>query len=476
MGSCYVIYILLKRLAHNNSVYIGILNKGDCMDGPDISSTPNPNAQPSFQPVSAPPPSSVPAPGQVEYDQNASTIETDKQLIEELFLAMQFPGLYPPNLIMQDLTDLIAKGDSQSIAALTSGSAIKKLEVMYEETKHDIINHIWDNFIKSVRELEELSKEAYIKKWVEEVAKDGPKSSTEYFAFLLALSSSQRAEELSSNGDQGQSALSVQFKTLFNQWFSIPSDDSIAASHNSTTARDAIDPSFKIGALASNLDVMSEAIALVGVIGVPQLSVSPLADALSAVGPNSGLPVDSQAAAALIAALLYNGARNRADVETLEKAASQGRPPQDIDFAANFARIILTIVSHGLEGETSASKEQSGQHQLIRLMLSVMALNLLYRAGYGGMEGSKEFAALLEKGGTDNIDPAIKPTIDQLVARIKEFLPTDEPARSQMIASLSEYIDSKDSTESMLSTSRMFAAALGARPDIFGGRLGATSA
>nr|MBA3815978.1 hypothetical protein [Parachlamydiaceae bacterium] len=79
-------------------------------------------------------------------------------------------------------------------------------------------------------------------------------------------------------------------------------------------------------------------------------------------------------------------------------------------------------------------------------------------------------------GGTDDIDPAIKPTIDRLLAQIKNFLPTDEPRLSQTMASLSEYIDSKDSTESMLSTSRMFAASLNARPDILGGRLGATSA
>lgn len=453
-----------------------MLNKGDPMDGPDISSTPNPNAQPSFQPISAPP-TNAPAPGQVEYDQNASTIaKTDQKLLEELFLAMQFPGLFPPSMIMKDFTDIMATGDSKSIAALSSSSAITKLEIGYEQAKNDIISSIWENFAKGVQEMEELSKQAYIKKWVQEVAKEGPKSSTEYFAYLLALSASSRAEELDDHKDHGQSALSVQFKTSFDQWFHVPDPSSTVISGASVVNKDAIDPTFKAGALASNLDVVTGAIALVTVTGASQFSVSPLADALTAVGPNSGLPADTQAAGALIAALLYGGARNQADVETLEKAAATGQPPQDMDFALNFAKNILAIVSHNLEGETAASKEQPGQHQMIRLMLSVMALNLVYRAGYGGMEGSKEFAALLEKGGTDNIDPAIKPTIDRLVAHIKNFLPTDEPSRSQMIASLSEYIDSKDSTESMLATSRMFAASLDARPDIFGGRLGATSA
>lgn len=438
------------------------------MDGPDISSTPNPNAQTNYQPVSAPP-SNPPTPGQVEYDQNASTIQkTDQQLLEELFLAMQFPGLYPPNMI-KDFAEIVSTGGTQSIDGINNGAAIAHLQMAYEQTKHDIISSIWESFAKSVQELEQLSKEAYIKKWVLEVAKDGPKSSTEYFAYLLALSASNRAEELSKSGDTGQSALSVQFKTSFDQWFNIPGNEAVV-----TTG--AIDPSFKIGTLASNLDVMDQAIALVGVFGVPQMSVSPLADALTAVGPNSGLPVDTQAAGALIAALLYTGARNKADVETLEDAASKVQPPQDMDFALNFAKNILAIVSHNLEGESTASKDQAGQHQMIRLMLSVMALNLVYRAGYGGMEGTKEFAALLEKGGTDNIDSAIKPTIDRLIEQIKNFLPSDEPARSQMISSLSEYIDSKDSTESMLSTSRMFAASLNARPDIYGGRLGATSA
>lgn len=439
------------------------------MDGPDISSTPNPNAQPNFQTVDAPPSGAL-APGQVEYDQNASTIEkTDQQLLEELFLSMQFPGLYPPSMSMQDLSDVIATGNSRSISALADSGAITKMNMAYEQTKSDIISSIWESFAKSVQELEKLSKEAYIKKWIEDVGKEGPKSGAEYFAYLLALSSSRRAEELSKDGDQGQSALYAQFNASFNQWFSMPSA-------GSTVVDRTLDPSFKVGALASNADIVSEAIALVGFAGASQLSVSPLADALTAVGPNSGLPADGQAAASLIAALLYSGARNKADVETLEEAAGKGQPPKDLDFAVNFARNILAIVSQRLDGEDSVGKERAGHNQMIRLMLSVMALNLVYRAGYGGMEGSKEFAALLEEGGTNDIDLALKPTIDRLIAQIKNFLPSDEPNRFQTIASLSEYIDSKDSTESMLATSRMFAASLNVRPDIFGGRLGATSA
>lgn len=448
------------------------------MDGPDINNTPNPNAQPAFQPVEAPPtPTSVPAPGQVEYDQNASTMsQTDQQLLEELFLAMQYPGLLPPNMINNNYTDSVTNGGPGSISSVNNSSAITLIDMKYEEAKNDIITAIWDNFSKSVQELEQRAKEDYIKKWAEDVYKNGPKSSTEYYAYVLAMSASNRSEELADQGDVGQSALSVQFKTAFNQWFSVPDSGTAVVTGMSSGAKDPIDPTFKVGALASNLDVIPDAVSMVAIAGATQFSINPVADALTAVGPNTGLPIDSQAAGALIAALLYGGARNKADVETLEKAAAKGQPPQDIDFALNFAKNILAIVSHNLEGESTASKDQASQHQMIRLMLSVMALNLLYRAGYGGMEGSKEFAGLLKEGGTKDIDPAIKPTIDLLVAQIKNFLPTDEPSRSQMIASLSDYIDSKDSTESMLSTSRMFAAALKDRPNISGGRLGATSA
>lgn len=444
---------------------------------PDISSNPNFNTQSTFQSFSTAP-VNAPAPGQVEYDQNASTIKkTDQQILEEIFLAMQFPGLLPPNMTMNDLSEMVATGNS--ITGIANSSAITKADMLYEQTKNDIISSIWENFTKSIREMEALSKEAYIKKWDQEVAKGGPKSSAEYFAYTLALSSSNRAKELSNEGDVGQSTLYSQFKTAFDQWFNVSENNGIGISDegkDKAIASGGIDPSFKIGALVSHADIMSEAAALIGLTAATQLTISPVADALTAVGPNSGLPGDSQAAGAMIAALLYGGAKNKADVETLEKAAAKGQPPQDIDFALNFAKNILAIVSQKLEGEASASREEPGQHQLIRLMLSVMALNLLYRAGYGGMEGSKEFTALLAKGGTDNIDPMIKPTIDQLVAQIKNFLPKDEPARSNMIASLSEYIDTKDSSESMLATSRMFAASLNARPDIFGGRLGATSA
>lgn len=453
------------------------------MDGPDINSTTDPNAQANFQPVNTPPPTeSIPAPGQVEYDQNASTMsQSDQQLMAELYLAMQIPGLFPPNMFVKEFADLASTGKLESIGAVSNSDAINILAMKYEQAKNDIITSIWENFAKSVQELEQLSKEAYIKKWVLEVNKEGPKSSTEYYAFLLALSASRRAEEL---GESDKSALSVQFNTLANQWLNVPSDNSMAVTNDRTNAAadvqnpavNAIDSSFKVGTLASNADVMSEAIAVASAIGAPRWTVSPVADAVFAVGPNTGLPLDSQAAAALVAALLYGGIRNKTDVETLENAAKQAQPPQDLDFALNYAKNILALVSQKVEGEDTANKEQAGQHQMIRLMLSIMALNLIYRAGYGGMEGSKEFTALLQEGGTDDIDPAIKPTIDNLIAKIKEFLPADEPNRSQMIASLSEYIDSKDSVESMLSTTRMFAASLNAKPDISGGRLGATSA
>lgn len=447
------------------------------MDGPDIGSTPDPNASIQYTPLNQPASSPTPAPEKVKYDQSASTMkESEAEALMALFLAMQAPGLVPPNMNLADFAELMSgKGAIDSITA-------KSIDLRFEETKNDIISSMWANFSKGIQELEERSKEDYIKKWVEEVGKEGPKSTSEYFAYLLVLSASRRADELGESG--GQSPLAVQFNQSFNQWFTDPANTSAIDGRNGNFP----DPAFIIGALASNPDALRAAIGSVGLVsGVEvskQLSVSPIADALAGVGPSSGLPIDYQAAGALIAALLYQGAVSKANLETLQDAALKGKPPQDIEFAINYTKNILAIVTHNLKGGAEVSPEQQSQNQMIRLMLNVMALNLLYRRVFGGLEGGKEFTDLLKDGGTKDLlkDVAmdagtkaeVQGLIDQLVLQIKINLPTDEPARSGTIARLSEYIDSNDSVDSMLSTTRMFTASLGATPDITQRRIGGT--
>lgn len=420
-------------------------------------------------------------PGQVQFDSSASTLKkSDKEALAELFLAMQFPGLVPPSVVLADLSQLKVSGDKGAIDAVTTKAAVLQLDMLYEQTKNDIISSMWDNFINSVRELEKLSKEDYIKKWVTEVAKDGPKSGAEYFAFLLALSASERDHELGADGSQGVAAVSplaAQFNTMFSQWFADPVENVSIDTRNGNFP----DPSFIAGTLASSPDAVRAAIGMVGVVAgleiAGQTTVNPAADALMAVGPNTGLPVDTQAAVALMAALLYQGAANKSNIDTIAQAIGAGKPPQDLDFAMNYAKNIMAIVTHNLEGSEGAQP----QNQTVRMMLGVMALNLLYRQVFKGMSGP-EFADLLKPGGTKGIldkvpgmDPSVKAEaqglIDQLVAQIKSYLPTDEPSRTNMIASLNEYIESNQSTDELLSTTREFAANLGAGPRITQGRI-----
>lgn len=451
--------------------------------GPDIGQPHNPDASVSYQYTGTPAagPVETPAPGQVQYEQSQSTIsksEAEQELIQ-LFLAMQIPFLTPPS----DVQGTSKNGVSGIEAAAISKADVQWIDLQYEKAKSDIINTMWEQFSKSVRELEELAKKDYIKKWSEDVTKAGPKSSTEYFAYILALSAGQRAQELDKDSTHSdQSVLGVQFGQAYQQWFV---DPGVVASRNGGFP----DPSFVAGALASSPDALRAAIGGVGLVAgvevTKQLSVSPIADAVLSVGPSTGLPVDSQAAAAMIAALLYQGGVNRANAETLKDALKSGVPPQNMDFALNFSKNILAIVTHPLKGEDQLDPQRQQQNKMIRLMLSVMALNLLYRQTFGGMEGRKEFADLLKQGGTTDLlkglklDPEVSARVqsmfDGLVAQIQKNLPSDAEARASMIVSLGEYIDSKDSVNSMLSTTMMLASSLGVDPDILHQRIMGTT-
>lgn len=451
-----------------------ITKVNNMMDGTDISGfgPQDPNAQSANidSVEQAPPPASALP---VEENRSTSTLQKSELELAELLLAAQYPGLIPPNILAADLADIQASGNSAAIGVIAANATAIQIAMKADQVKNDIISSMWDNFSKGIQEMEERAKRDDIQRWTQDVSRAGPKSSSEYYAFLLALSATERADELNDPSNPNQSALAVQFNNAFNQWMIIPSNESNVAINGPSGSYP--DSSFIAGCVACNADLVRDAIGAVGLGVGYQLSVNPIADAVTAVGPNSGLPVDSQAAGALIAALLYGGAANKATIETLEEAARSGKPPQDLEFALNYAQNILAIVSHNIEkGAVTVSKEQHGQNQMIRLMLSVMALNLVYRAAFGGMEGQKEFTDLLKEGGTSDIDPAIKPTIDRLIAQIKTFLPSDEPSRSQTIASLSEYIDSKDSVDSLLATTRMFTASLGVKPDILQKRLEGT--
>lgn len=427
---------------------------------PDINNNPDPNASIDYSNYTGPTaPAESPPPGQVQYNQSESTIQsaTVEEMMANFLWLPQTPTLNPTSI-----------EDVRAISALS-------VDGIYEKTKDDIISAIWKNFQRGVEDMEKLSKEAYVKKWVDDVLKGGPKSNAENYAFIMALSAGDRATEIEGNGGQGsQSVLAVQFKESFDQWIANPGK---GASGDGRYP----DPSFIAGAVASNPDALRAAIGGIGLVAgvevTKQLSVDPLADALAGVGTVSGLPMDPQTAgemgaAAMIAALQYTGAGAKATLETIDDAIKSGSPPQDIQFALNFANNIKAIVTHKFEG---AALNPAREHvdQTIRLMLSVMALNLLYRRVFGGMEGRTEFTDLIHKGTANvlkDVNPAFKDQIqvamDDLIAQIKLNLPKNDLARSDMIARLSKYIDSNDSVDSMLSTTRMFAYTLGERTEI----------
>ena len=101
------------------------------------------------------------------------------------------------------------------------------------------------------------------------------------------------------------------------------------------------------------------------------------------------------------------------------------------------------------------NKEIEELDRLVRLMLSVMALNMLYRSAYGGMTG-EELGAIL-KGETSDIHEKIKLLVEQLAALIQSNLPAHAEVRAETILKLMDYVDSKDSIDSMLQSTRILA-------------------
>jgi hypothetical protein len=381
-------------------------------------------------------------------------------------LAAGVPILQFPNFVATNFNELSNNGvDGVALKA----SSYAQIAMLAEETKHEIITSMWDKYIEDIREASDRAKKDDIRRWTEDITKEGPKSAGEYLAYILALSSTRAADEL---GDSDKSALAVQFNQSFNYWFvnpvqqtdtSVGGVNSVDNSQNPNIPKDAYpDSTFVTGSIVGGSDLVRGALGAVGVAAGVEISLSPVSDAFFAVGPTTGLPMDTQAAAAMIAALLNGGAVSKATAQTIEEAASKGQPPRDLDFAKNYAKQIMAIITHEPKNAESLTQGQRDQNDMIKLMLATMALNMVYRAAYGGMSG-EEFAEFFKPDNseaTSKLPPQIKSLVEQLLAKINGYLPTDPEKRSNLLVSLMEYVDSKDSVDSMLQTTRNFTQAL----------------
>ncbi len=379
-----------------------------------------------------------------------STIEQSQIDTWALMLAAGYPLLTPPQTVATHVSHLTDQQNVSAVSATTA--AMVQLARHNEQVKNDIINTMWDIFLKNVQELSARAKKDYIKHIELEAEQGKTVLAADYLAYLLSLSAGERTKEV--DGLSG-SALVVQFTNAVHQWIVAPVEHHQSL-HASQVSRDYPSSGFIAGAMLINADTIRFAIGDNNNNLGYQMSVSPVADALTSIGPTSGLPGDYQAAAALVAALLNGGAVYKATFDSIQEAAQKGSTPGDIDFAINYANTIMRIVKHGVDQDRSTNKHQNEQSKLIRLMLTAMALNLLYRASYGGMTG-EELASLLN-GNTD-VHEMIKPMIKDLVALLNSLLPSkemDEEGRNAMIAILGQYIDSKDSVSEMLSATRMF--------------------
>ena len=310
--------------------------------------------------------------------------------------------------------------------------------------ENDIINSICDNMIKAAKEMEKRNHDEYIKRQTVDANKSGPKSAAAYQTYIMSLPGAEKEKEVQGN--------TVSFvdnvnNTLTN-WLVNPMDpNNNVGSYPS--------PSFIAGALVSSLAAVRSSIGADSASTGVNLSAGPVADALTAVGPSSGLPGDYQAAAAMVAALLYQGAANKANLDTLQNAA--GKPPQTLDFAVNFAKQILAIVTKNIEGNGMAG----AQNDMIKTMLSAIAINLVYRAGYGGMTGIDMAALLNDPKAVASLPDAIRNLVASLVAVANRYLPPAGSAkRDDVLAGLSKYVDSKASVDSMLETTKLLAGLL----------------
>lgn len=348
------------------------------------------------------------------------------------------------------LSQAIVNGTSFDIATSSRGidDFINSLGEV-EQTKETIITTIWQNYDQNLKEFSQRMHNSDIQTWIQEVKGKEIKSSTEYYAFILAQSAVRQPD--------GKIPLVEQFSSAFNHWVLNPHKQ-VSEANNT---QEYPSSSFIAGSMMAGVDIVRDAIKSTINIFQHQLHDSPLADVLFAVVPGITLTPDYQSAAALIVALLNNGAIYKATEDALKKGKEKNIPPKDLDFAIKYAKQVIAIVTHKITNESPQNKEIQERDRLVRLMLTVMAMNMLYRAAYGGMTGL-EFGTIL-KGETADIHEKIKPLIEQLAHLIKNNLPATEQARQDTILRLMDYVDSKDSIDSMLQSTRILANLLSTR-------------
>lgn len=428
--------------------------------GPQDPNTQAASGPSNVQDVSAPS-NSPPSP----YAQ--TTIQRSEMEALVALLAAGLPMPPAPTMIMTSYDDVDAK-KSDGVGAISAAAS----PLSMAQALNGAILSMWDSFLKVVHETGEQNRVDDIKRTEEKKEVTATDNARSYLANSLL-----HAAVKTDDTNKSTSVLAVQFLDAFKDWFVSPSQQSNTGvaidtdRSNTTVAAQASqqiasnpnaiatggfypDPAFITAALASSPDTFRNAIGAVSLAADFQMSISPVADALYAAGPTSGLPGDYQAAAAMIAALLYNGGVLKASQETIEQAVKAKEPPRDINFAINFAKNILAIVTHDVEQGQPMNNEKLERNQLIRLMMTAIALNLLYRAVFGGM-AAQEFASLLA-GDTSKLPPEIKPLIEQLVSFLNKFLPTDPKARQAAIERLLEYVDNKNPVDEMMQTTRIF--------------------
>lgn len=359
-----------------------------------------------------------------------STIQPSDAEVLALMLVSGIPMLSPPD-------------NQASASSVTSVGAAGIAAFQIEDATHDIIIKMWDNYIADLRELADRNKAEDVRRETIDADKPGPQSSVAYYAYLMAITPTQRADETG----QGDTTLSVQFSNAVNQWAANPINASGVSADNSSVG-------------AATGPVSADAIMLALMVHLPssaELTTNPVFDALSAVGPATGLPADYQAAAALMAALLYNGAAPRAMIGNVDPAA-KGQPFPDLNFAKDFAQSVINIiVTHNLE-ETDPSTPEGGRNNMIKLMLAAIALNMLFRAGYGGMSGI-DLEAVLAGNTADVPDLEVRALLNKLASYVNSYLPTGA-SRQEWINRLKSYVDNKESVDSMVETGNLLSESL----------------
>lgn len=321
-----------------------------------------------------------------------------------------------------------------------------QLQPQVQQTKNTLIDSMLTTYTRNLSEFASRMQGDDITQWLQKVSLAKANSPSEYYAIVLAFSATQNP-----SGTPKNNALIEKFNLAFNSWINQPNQHLGSAKVHS----DPFYPSssFLAGCVICGADVLRNSTKDMSPEAGLQSPKSPVADVLFAVGPTSNLAVDYLAAAALIAALLSNGAVYKATDDTLNKNANKDTPPKDLDFAINYARNIIAIVTYKSAAKEILNKEIQEQNRLVRLMLSAMALNMLYRAAYGGMTG-EEFGSVL-KGETQDLPEKIKPLIDQLAFLIKANLSSNEKSRTETIIRLMDYVDTKDSIDSMLQSTQI---------------------